>query len=372
MVELVDTRDSKSLFRKKVSVRVRSVVFKKMFEYIEKSLKKRGIELDSSQSDLIHKMIESIQPDKDLTNKLENKDSKKGFYIWGDVGTGKTLITKTFINLLTERKASFHYMELMQTIHDELSSLSGKKNPLNIIARSLSKQCKVIFIDEFQVEDISDAMIIGSLLNQLIKLNVTLYLTSNTHPDELYKDGLQREIFISEMKVVQASINLYKMEGLVDYRSRNIVNMNKENINQSYNDEDIVKFLKNNFENLNFNKEFRVNSRNYSCKATSSDFLWISFSNFFKEPSGDKEYIEISENTEWIFIDDFIACNDDSADIMRRFISFIDICYKNKIKIKFFFNSYSCNDLYTGDTLKELWQRCNSRLNEMQTLEYLI
>ena len=85
VVELVDTRDSKSLFRKKVSVRVRSVVFKKMFEYIEKSLKKRGIELDSSQSDLIHKMIESIQPDKDLANKLENKDSKKGFYIWGDL-----------------------------------------------------------------------------------------------------------------------------------------------------------------------------------------------------------------------------------------------------------------------------------------------
>ena len=103
-----------------------------MFEYIEKSLKKRGIELDSAQSDLIRKMIESIQPEKDLTNKLENKNSKKGFYIWGDVGTGKTLITKSFINLLTERKASFHYMELMQIIHDELSGLSGKKNPLNI------------------------------------------------------------------------------------------------------------------------------------------------------------------------------------------------------------------------------------------------
>ena len=98
-----------------------------MFEYIEKSLKERGIELDSAQSDLMRKLIESIQPERDLTSKLENKTSKKGFYIWGDVGTGKTLITKSFINLLTERKASFHYMELMQIIHDELSDLSGKK-----------------------------------------------------------------------------------------------------------------------------------------------------------------------------------------------------------------------------------------------------
>ena len=342
-----------------------------MFEYIEKSLKKRGIELDSSQSDLIHKMIESIQPEKDLANKLENKDSKKGFYIWGDVGTGKTLVTKTFVNLLTERKASFHYMELMQIIHDELAGLSGKKNPLSIIARSLSKKCKVIFIDEFQVEDISDAMIIGSLLNQLIKLNVTLYLTSNTHPEELYKNGLQREIFINEMKIMQKSIHLYKMEGLVDYRSRNIVNMNNNNANQNYNDKDIVKFLKNNFENLTFDKEYCINSRNFSCKATSCDFLWISFSDFFREPGGNKEYIEMSENIEWIFINDFIICNDDSADIIRRFISFIDICYRNKIKIKFFFNEYVCNDLYIGTKLKELWRRCSSRLNEMQTLEYL-
>jgi cell division protein ZapE len=342
-----------------------------MFEYIEKSLRKRGIELDSAQLDLIHKMIESVQPEKNLTAKLENKDSKKGFYIWGDVGTGKTLITKSFINLLTERKASYHYMELMQIVHNELSSLSGKKNPLSIIARSLSRKCKVIFIDEFQVEDISDAMIIGSLLNQLIKLNVTLYLTSNTHPNELYKNGLQREIFINQMRIMQESINLHKIDGLIDYRSRNIVNMNKENINKSYDDEDIINFLKDNFENLTFNKKYTINSRNFSCKATSCDFLWISFSDFFKEPGGDKEYIEMSKNIEWIFINDFISCNDDSADIIRRFISFIDICYKYKIKIKFFFNIDSCDDLYTGDKLKELWQRCNSRLNEMQTLEYL-
>jgi len=214
-------------------------------------------------------------------------------------------------------------------------------------------------------------MIIGNLLNQLIKLNVTLYLTSNTHPNELYKNGLQRELFINEMKIFQDSINLYKMEGLVDYRSRNIVNMNSRNVNQSYNDKDIVNFLKNNFENLTFNKEYCINSRIFSCKATSCDFLWISFSDFFREPGGDREYIEMSENIEWIFINDFIICNDESADIIRRFISFIDICYRNKIKIKFFFNDCSCNDLYTGDKLIELWRRCNSRLNEMQTLEYL-
>ena len=343
-----------------------------MIEYIVKSFKKRDIELDTGQLDLLQKMIESVQPEKDLTNKLENNPTKRSFYIWGDVGRGKTLITKAFVNLLTERKASFHYMEFMQKIHNELSELQGKKNPLNILARSICRNYKLIFIDEFQVEDITDAMIVGNLINQLIKLNVTIYLTSNTHPDNLYKDGLQRDVFINEMKIMQESLTVHEIQGKVDYRSRNIVNLNEDSLKKDYHDNDIISFLENNFENLYFNKEFYINSRRFSCKATSRDFLWISFSDFFKEPGGDKEYIEISEKTEWIFINDFIVCNDDSADIVRRFISFIDICYRNKTKVKFFFNNKLSDDLYSGDKLIDLWHRCNSRLNEMQTLEYLI
>ena len=222
-----------------------------MIDYIIKKLKKRGIELDSAQLHLIHELVESIQPDKDLNNKLDGKSTKKSFYVWGDVGRGKTLITKSFFNLLTERKASFHYMEFMHSIHEQLSNLPGKKNPLNIIARDLSKRCKVIFIDEFQVEDITDAMIIGNLLNQLTALNTTLYLTSNTHPDDLYKDGLQREIFINEIEIMKKSLNIYKIEGLIDYRSRNILNLNNSS-EHVHDDEDIISFLENNFENLNF------------------------------------------------------------------------------------------------------------------------
>jgi cell division protein ZapE len=252
-----------------------------MIDYIIKKLKKRGIELDSAQLYLIHELVESIQPDKDLNNKLDGKSTKKSFYVWGDVGRGKTLITKSFFNLLTERKASFHYMEFMQSIHEQLSNLPGKKNPLNIIARDLSKRCKVIFIDDFQVEDITDAMIIGNLLNQLTALNTTLYLTSNTHPDDLYKDGLQREIFINEIEIMKKSLNIYKIEGLIDYRSRNILNLNNSS-EHIHDDENIKSFLENNFENLNFNKEYYVNSRAFSCKATSSDFLWISFSDFLE------------------------------------------------------------------------------------------
>jgi cell division protein ZapE len=345
-----------------------------MIQNIIDNLKNQGIEIDLAQSNLIKKMIESIPKEKSLINKFKKrKFNKASFYIWGEVGRGKTLITKSFLNEIKINKAIFHYIDFMQNIHNELSVMSGKSDPLNLIAKSLSKKYKIIFIDEFQVEDVADAMIIGNLLNQLIQLDVVLYITSNAHPDDLYKDGLQRQKFIDVMKAMQKQFNIYKLDGVIDYRSRNIANVNQENSNKFFDEKDILLVIKENFDNKNFTKKtLNINSRQFTCKAVSNDFLWISFSDFFIEPNGSSDYMEISKNTEWVFLNDFKYCDDNSTDIIRRFISFIDICYRDKTKIKFFFNGIAYEKLYTGNKLEILWDRCQSRLSEMQTSEYLI
>ena len=345
-----------------------------MIQNIIDNLKNQGIEIDLAQSNLIQEMIEAIPQDKSFISKFKkSKLDKTSFYIWGEVGRGKTLITKSFINQLNKNKAIFHYIDFIQNIHNELANLSGKSDPLNFIAKSLSKKYQIIFIDEFQIEDVADAMIIGNLLNQLIQLDVILYITSNAHPNDLYKDGLQRQKFIDAMKILQKKLNVHKLDGIIDYRTRNIVNLNQGNPNQIFDDQDILLFIKANFENKNFvQKTFNINSREFTCKAVSSEFLWISFSDFFSEPNGSKDYIEISKNVEWIFLNDFKYCDDNAADIIRRFISFIDICYRDKTKIKFFFNDFDHEKLYVGKKLEILWDRCQSRLNEMQTSEYLI
>jgi cell division protein ZapE len=310
-----------------------------MIQNIIDNLKNQGIEIDLAQSNLIKKMIESIPKEKSLINKFKKrKFNKASFYIWGEVGRGKTLITKSFLNEIKINKAIFHYIDFMQNIHNELSVMSGKSDPLNLIAKSLSKKYKIIFIDEFQVEDVADAMIIGNLLNQLIQLDVVLYITSNAHPDDLYKDGLQRQKFIDVMKAMQKQFNIYKLDGVIDYRSRNIANVNQEKSNKFFDEKDILLVIKENFDNKNFTKKtLNINSRQFTCKAVSNDFLWISFSDFFIEPNGSSDYMEISKNTEWVFLNDFKYCDDNSTDIIRRFISFIDICYRDKTKIKFFF-----------------------------------
>jgi len=337
-----------------------------MIEEIVDNLKNQNIEIDSAQFDLINEMSTAL-------NEEHGKSNKKGFYVWGDVGRGKTLVMKSFFDTLKVSKISFHYIDFMQDVHNGLLKQTNKKNPLDLIAKTLSEKYQIIFIDEFQVEDITDAMIIGNLLNHLIKSNVILYLTSNAHPDDLYKNGLQRQVFIKNMKIMQKSLNIYKLDGLIDYRARNIVNSNKENPDMVFNDKNIISLLEENFiHKIDKKNKFKINSKYFSCKASSKDFLWISFVQFFKEPNGSKDYIEISKNIEWVFLSDFKYCNDDSCDIIRRFISFIDICYKNKTKIKFFENQSVLKNLYTGEKLEILWNRCCSRLHEMQTSDYLI
>ena len=344
-----------------------------MLQNIIDDLKNQGIELDLAQSNLLSDLINTTPRNNSFINRIrKNKSFIRSFYVWGDVGRGKTLILKSFIKNLNFRIVDYHYIDFMNSIHNQLSEFSGIKNPLDSIAKSFSKEYDILFIDEFQVEDIADAMLIGNLLNQFIDRNIFIYLTSNAHPNDLYQDGLQRDKFQDSMKLFQKFAKVYELDAKKDYRTRNLINLGKDIKDNVYSDNDIATLIETNFENINFkNKSFKVNDRAFSCNAKSNNFLWLSFSEFFSEPNGNKDFIKISKKIDWIFISDFKYCDDNSADIIRRFISFIDICYRDKTKIKFFFNHVDEN-IYTGKKLRILWDRCHSRLIEMQTKEYLI
>ena len=114
-----------------------------------------------------------------------------------------------------------------------------------------------------------------------------------------------------------------------------------------------------------------INDRKFNCKLVSNNILWIEFNDFFKEATGSMDYKYISKKFDWIFVSNFKKNNDDTIDIIRRFISFIDITYINRTKIKFFFNDIPIESIYSGSKINNLWVRCKSRLSEMRTQEYL-
>jgi len=345
-----------------------------MLQNIINDLKNQDIEADDAQINLIKNIVNIQTKKKTVLDSLKGRVLKNSFYTWGAVGRGKTLLSEAILKNIGNGKSSisFHFIDFMHMVHSELSRLVGNKDPLNIIAKSLSSKYKIMLIDEFQVEDVADAMIIGNLLSQILKNGSQLFLTSNVHPDDLYKDGLQRQKFMKSITMIKDSLNIYELKGLVDYRARNIFKY-RDNSNSSPNkDEDILRFIKSNFSNHEITSSIlKINSRKFRCKSSSEDFLWVSFNDFFNQSTGSKDFIEISKNFEWVFINDFAECDDNNADTIRRFISFIDISYRENTKVKFFFGNINHLNIYKGTRLKILWDRCLSRLTEMQTIEYL-
>ena len=333
-------------------------------------LKNQGANPDLSQINLLEKLGT-------ITNKKRNifntKNDNQGLYIWGDVGRGKTLITQSFLySIEREGIASFHYIDFINFIHNELNKYSGLKNPLKKVSKSINKKNSLIFIDEFQVEDVADAMIIGDLLNKIVDKGIKIILTSNAHPNDLYKDGLQRQKFIKSMNIFSDKIKIFKLEGDVDYRTKNLLELNKNDIGSSYSEDEIFNVIKNNF-GFDFikNENIEINNRKFKCKLALKNLLWIEFNSFFQQPLGSSDYKFIFQKFDWVFISKFDVCNDEKIDLVRRFISFIDIAYVERVKVKFFFNKVKEKDIYYGDRLEISWRRYQSRLMEMQTFQYI-
>ena len=337
-------------------------------------LKNQGSIPNVYQEHLI-KAFDNIQLNHDLIDTVVNlfKKRSNGIYIWGEVGRGKTLLINAFLKNLPKKIhfQNFHYIEFMNYIHENLTNLSGKKDPLKEIAKILSKNNRLICIDEFQVEDVADAMIIGNLLNMLLNLNMIIVITSNAHPDNLYIDGLQRQKLMKSINLLRKRIEIFHLKGDIDYRTNKIINLDHK-YTEFFKDDDIHKLINNTFGINNINNELIIKDRKFICKNLSNNFLWIDFTSFFKNATSSSDYNYICEKFDWIFISDFISCDDDSIDIVRRFISFIDIAYMKKSKVKFFSANISLSSLYSGKKMDNLWVRCSSRLKEMQNQEYFI
>ena len=338
-----------------------------MYQTILKKFSEDGIHLNDEQDNFL-KVFEKNLPRKTFFINFFNKKTKKGCYLYGDVGRGKTMILNSIFKEIKHTKCSFHFIEFMKFIHTELELLKNNKDPLEKISKRIASKYKLLFIDEFQVEDVSDAMIIGKLLNLLSKMNVFIMLTSNAKIENLYKNGLQRDKFIRQIKQLEEDFVVYEFIGDNDYRLKNI-DLNSSKNGKDLNQDQIFDFIKKNFNFIgDLKKELRIKDRTFSCKGNTKDFIWLSYKDFFRQNLAISDFLLMCKDYEWFFIDDFEQNDDYGKDIIRRFIGFIDIAYIEKVKIKFFINNDDIKSLYTGEELSFLWDRTISRLEEMQNI----
>tara|TARA_B100001057_G_scaffold206261_1_gene206987 strand:+ start:428 stop:1477 length:1050 start_codon:yes stop_codon:yes gene_type:complete len=342
----------------------------KDIKVIADKLSVKGINLDIEQMAFLEEFIKLDSMYKPKRFFFSNQ-SIGNIYLWGPVGRGKTMLLEAILDCYFSNSAQFHFIEFMQLVHNKLADFSGTSDPLIKVVKYLSNDHKIIFIDEFQIEDIADAMIIGTLIEELSHSGTRLLISSNSDPNNLYKDGLQRSKFLEAIDFINKNFFIHKLSGFEDYRLREIAKFDSAAKDKN-GDESVKGFLLKTFsKDITNQTNLLINARKLNCLGCSDKVLWISFDDFFSSPCGSKDFIEIIKTFEWIFINNFHICTDDHIDKIRRFISFIDIAYQEKQKLKLFYDPNLIDNLYSGDQLENLWIRTESRLHQIASTKYL-
>lgn len=297
----------------------------------------------------------------------------RGLYFWGGVGRGKTYLMDTFYDTLPfKRKLRAHFHRFMQRVHRELKALAGEKNPLQIIARNLAAEARVICFDEFFVSDIADAMILAGLFEALFGHGVSLVATSNIEPDGLYKDGLQRARFLPAIALLKRHTLALNVDGGTDYRLRAL---EKAELYHCPLDESADISLRRSFEALApepglADQAIEIEGRAIRVRWLADDVAWFDFAALCDGPRSQNDYIELAREYHAVLISDVPQLDADRDDQARRFINLVDEFYDRSVKLVLA-AAVPLDQLYCGHRLRFEFERTKSRLLEMQSHEYL-
>jgi cell division protein ZapE len=297
----------------------------------------------------------------------------RGLYLWGGVGRGKTYLVDNFHDCLPfERKLRIHFHRFMQRIHAELTRLEGETDPLETIAGDLAAEARVICFDEFFVSDITDAMILGGLMEGLFRRGVTLVATSNIVPDELYKDGLQRQRFLPAIDLVKRFTEVVNVDAGIDYRLRAL---ERAELYHTPLDEQANASLLRSFESLAPEpgmqwERLEINGRYLSSRWVADDVVWFEYAELCDGPRSQNDYIEIARIYHAVLVGNVPRMGAATDDQARRFINMVDEFYDRNVKL-IVSAQVPIAELYEGDRLEFEFRRTRSRLQEMQSHEYL-
>ncbi len=299
----------------------------------------------------------------------------KGLYFWGGVGRGKTYLMDTFFDALPfPEKKRLHFHHFMKMVHEQLQVHRGKSNPLQLVAKEFAINARVLCFDEFFVSDIGDAMILANLLGTLFEEGVTLVATSNIVPDLLYKEGLQRSLFLPAIALLKEHTDVLNVDGGTDYRLRTLKQVSifhspidgtsERNLIQSFDK------LAPDLSAVQTHVSIDVLGRQIQTQRISDDVVLFGFSDVCEGPRSQNDYIEIAQRFHAVLVNGvpiFNGKNDDSA---RRFINMVDEFYDRNVKLLLTAET-KIEALYQAGKLSFEFQRTVSRLLEMQSEEYL-
>jgi cell division protein ZapE len=260
----------------------------------------------------------------------------------------------------------------MEYVHQQLKILQGESDPLYSVAKIFRARASVLCFDEFYVSDIADAMILSKLFRHLFSMGVTLVATSNTKPEDLYPNGLQREKFLPTITLLHRYTKVISVQGSTDYRMQYLANASLYHCPA---DENAERYLMNHFQCLAFpegisGKTITIMDRAIPTKWWADNVVWFDFSTLCVGSRSALDYIQIARDYETVLVSNVQRLGEQNEDVARRFIALVDEFYDHKVTL-ILSASEPLATLYQGKRYARDFQRTLSRLTEMQSIDYL-
>ncbi|AQT65778.1 cell division protein ZapE [Serratia marcescens] len=352
-------------------------------EYQADEVQRRAVaQLDRIYQALLQKPVASA-PAGGLRGKLSRLLGKggetapqrpvQGLYMWGGVGRGKTWLMDMFFHSLPgDRKMRLHFHRFMLRVHEELTELQGRENPLEIVADGFKAETDVLCFDEFFVSDITDAMLLATLLQALFARGITLVATSNIPPDDLYRNGLQRARFLPAIDLINEYCDVMNVDAGIDYRLRTLTQAHLyltplNDQTRATLDRMFVKLAGKAGEDA---PVLQINHRPLQAIRSVDGVLAVDFHTLCEEARSQLDYIALSRLYHSVILYNVQVMGPLKENTARRFLALVDEFYERHVKLVIGAEA-SMFEIYQGERLKFEYQRCLSRLQEMQSEEYL-
>jgi cell division protein ZapE len=296
----------------------------------------------------------------------------RGIYLWGGVGRGKTYLMDWFMrDLRLPGKRRVHFHHLMRDIHAMMSRLPKQPDPLEVVADRLRDEIRVLCLDEFIITDIADATLLHGLLKAIFARGMTLVTTANTHPDDLYRNGLQRQLFLPAIDLLKRHTQVFELDGGVDYRLRALTQAGVFFLEH----EDGARHLAEDFARLSgghtlSSREIRINGRAVPVRRLGMDVVWFDFAALCETPRSASDYIEIAREFPTVLLSGVPRLGPRQEAAARRFLHLVDEFYDQRVKLVLS-AAAPIENLYLGGLADFAHERLISRLIAMQSLDYL-
>ena len=307
-----------------------------------------------------------------LKKLLHKPEIPKGVYMYGGVGRGKSFLMDCFFNNVPiKRKVRLHFHEFMREVHRELNILQGTQNPLDALGAKIAKRYKLICFDEFHVSGITDAMILYRLLVALFDNGVGFITTSNFVPDELYPNGLHRERILPAIALLNERMQIVNVDNGTDYRRRTLENAKLYHCPLGPEADAAMAAM---FDQLaevhDEDPVLHIEAREIRALRRAGGVVWFDFRELCGGPRSQNDYLEIASQFHTVLLSNVPYMPVNMASPARRFTWLIDVLYDRRVKL-IMSAAVPPEQLYTEGPLAHEFPRTVSRLNEMQSQEFL-